>query len=115
MHVDVDGLRSHHNADHAEAVASSRNQSSVRLVDGGEERAVVHSTAIDDEDHSVSRGAMRVWRGDRAADADSAGGLDVEQVSLGTCSDRASNGVAQRSAGGAGGEGPVVPAGEGDF
>ncbi len=50
MHVDIEGLRRHVDAHDAIPMTPARDEPAIRLVDGGEQRPVVHAASIDDED-----------------------------------------------------------------
>src|SRR6202035_5741681 len=60
MHIDVEGLRRDLDADHPIAVAPTRDEPAVGLVDRSEHRPVVHAASVDDEDQTAARGAMRM-------------------------------------------------------
>ena len=60
VHVDVDSCPRHLHDHDPVPVATSGNQPSVRLVDRGEQRSIVHEALVDDEHEAAARCPVRV-------------------------------------------------------
>ncbi len=80
MHVDVDLDRVERHADDAERVATAGNETAVRLGDRGEQRAVVHATAVDDEHEAGARATVPVRFADGAPDVDVTLGSNTDEA-----------------------------------
>ena len=112
VHVDVERIRRDVDGDDAVAVAAAGDEPAIRLVDGGEQRAVVHQPVVDDEHEPIARRAVRVRRSDKAADRDRCRRIDVEQIALRPHADDRAHRVAKRSTGGPQHHAAVIGAGE---